>query len=175
MEQEVSIWLVPAEGDRTQLSQSIQRLAAQYDAVTFEPHLTLAGHVTLKRDQLQTSLGQLVQSTPPLQLKTKGIDHSAVFFRTVFIQTDLAPQLLRLRQQVYACWPPRPTQPYHPHISLIYQELDAQTRAEIAASLAVQDRYLFDRIAVVYPDNAAHSWRDVPSWKTLGQWPLSGY
>lgn len=171
MTQEVSLWLVPQQGDHAYLQALIDELATQYQAPRFRPHVTLAGRLQVPK-QFQTSLAQLASITPVLNLSNQGLDHSSELFRTVYICISLGIHLQALRQQVYELWPHNVAKPYMPHISLIYKTLAPPQRREIMQALSIKDRFRFNTLAVVRPQKAG-DWAAVETWQMIEQWPLA--
>lgn len=171
MTQEVSLWLVPQPGDSIYLQEIINQLAAQYQAPRFSPHVTVAGRLQVP-DQFQAQLSDLASKTPILQLQNQGLDHSSELFRTVYICTSLADQLVALRQRVYALWPENIAKPFMPHISLIYKKLTAPERQAIIQGLSVKETFIFNTLTVVQPQQQG-DWTAVETWQKLAHWHLA--
>ncbi|WP_299402848.1 2'-5' RNA ligase family protein [Acaryochloris sp. IP29b_bin.148] len=167
MTQNVSLWLVPQPDDHAYLQDIIDQLAVQYQAPHFSPHVTVAGHLQVPD---HASLSTLAAATPFLQLQNQGLDHSSELFRTVYIRTSLADQLVALRQKVYQQWPVNISKPFMPHISLIYKKLAAPERQMIIQSLSLKKTFIFDALAVVQPQQ---DWTAVETWQILERWPLA--
>ena len=171
MSQEVSLWLVPQPDDHDYLQAFIDQLATQYQAPRFSPHVTLAGRLQVP-EAFQPYLAQLASVTPILNLANIRLEHSAEWFRTVYIRTSLEVHLETLRQQVYELWPHNAIKPYMPHISLIYKTLASPQRQEIIQALNIKDQFRFNTLAVVRPQIAGN-WAAVETWQMLEQWPLA--
>ena len=171
MTQEVSLWLVPQPDDYAYLQELIDELATQYQAPRFSPHVTIAGRLQVP-EQFQDALAQLTSATPVFNLSNQGLDHSSELFRTVYIRTSMDAQLVALRQSVYALWSQNIAKPFIPHISLIYKTLASPERREIIQALSIKNRFRFDALALVRPQQVG-DWAAVETWQMMEQWPLA--
>ena len=96
---EHSFWLLPAEPFKRQLHSIIQQLAKKYDAVDFEPHVTISsGHSDDDHTQAMTrgianlfSLGELI----PVKL-----DYTSAYTKTLFIQFQESEAVRRMSDAI---------------------------------------------------------------------------
>jgi hypothetical protein len=84
----VALWLVPASPWHERFGALIGELAGQFDAVVFEPHITL--DVGILRDPSKASdrLAAAVAAHPPTTLVCSGTMHDSEHFRTLFVPFD---------------------------------------------------------------------------------------
>ena len=80
-----TLWLIPCKPLRTTLHALIRRLAADLDAVEFEPHVTLFCGPSNKSESLATARAIGAQF-PPLELSVDRLDYTDHFTRTLFVQ-----------------------------------------------------------------------------------------
>ncbi len=111
-----ALWLVPPAPLAARLAAVIDELAARYGTPRFPPHVTL-------RSRLREipPLEELAASLRSLTLRPLRVTAGSSLYQCVFV--ELAREDPRL--------------PRDPHLSLIYGDLDAATRAEIAATVTV--------------------------------------
>lgn len=166
-----AFWLLPAKPQAWQAR--IQRLAAEYGQVPFQPHVTLLSGSTADVDGLRDAAVEAVRGFPEFHWPLAGIDYGDTYFQCVFARFQLggpAEELIkRLRKKTghgerarLQC----------PHLSLVYGDLSTTARAAIAAAEpAAPDDVLFDRIAAVHP-SGPNGWRDIDLWETWFTLPL---
>lgn len=136
-----SLWLVPGKSDTEALGPLIQHLASlEAGSPPFLPHITLWHPVpkSLPVDQIISTLETIVQSvrqTHPLgdwHLDLEAAQTGEQYFQSVLAPVRPVPALLALRAGCEAEWGPSRKE-YFPHLSLLYGDLPASRREEIAA------------------------------------------
>src|ERR1044071_3840446 len=91
----LTYWLTPAEPARRYFTTVISELAARFDAPAFAPHVTV--YATKAEDENAAELLEcVVGHRPQYRLSISGIDYSATFTKTVFIQFRSEPELTSL-------------------------------------------------------------------------------
>src|SRR5260370_40748055 len=86
-----SYWLVPAEPAAAALRAEIAQLAERYDAVAFEPHVTL--YSSLSDDhEVAATLDFLRKSFRPLTLVPFVIAQSPRLTKTLYIRIELSEE-----------------------------------------------------------------------------------
>jgi hypothetical protein len=145
----------------------IRILAKQFDAPSFKPHLTLcvaAGEKSSRRLLSQIRSG-------PIRLRVRRVEHSPRFTKTLFLRFTPNRSLTRLAAEV-GC---NPKSLGDPHLSLLYRQLPAAIRRELAATIKFPFRdVVFDAITVMSALSPVESHRDIESWRILGTKRLSG-
>ncbi len=168
----LSLWLVPAPADHAWLQARIDALAARHGAPRFEPHITL--HVA--PTPAGADLGALLQAATtlhgPLSLEALPTGHGPDRFKCLFLPFAAAA-LRPLHQALQAALPG--DYAFAPHLSLLYQTLDAPSRASLARAEACAGRMIrFDHLAAVRPRPGAADWADVAGWQVVLRQPLTG-
>ncbi|HEY1770381.1 MAG TPA: hypothetical protein VGG02_09010 [Chthoniobacterales bacterium] len=150
----IVFWLIPAEPARTFFLETIRRLAAEHDAPTFEPHLTLG-------------LGSAEQLSKvdvrPFDLRINGVDWSEKFTKTLFVRFELEPSLAQLRASLKL-----ESAGYGPHVSLLYRALPDATKRRLAGSISLPfSSVVFNTITTVRCPDRTTSREDVEAWATI--------
>lgn len=132
------LWLVPAAGTTAhrQVQATITQLAAEHeDAPVFEPHVTLVGGIDGERAALQTAQ-TLAGWTEPVELTFESIHWSTMRHQCIFV---LVEPTLELTQLHWSAHEPvtGSTAAYHPHLSLIYSDMDLADRRDVAQSIDI--------------------------------------
>ena len=127
-----SYWLLPAAPMAALLAAQIERLAAQYDAVAFEPHVTLYTGPSDDAEAAAT-LDFLRRSFRPLTLVPFVVAQSSRLTKTLYIRLELTGELAALAATIKGRAPqPSASVLDDPHVSLLYQRIDEAERAKLA-------------------------------------------
>ncbi len=154
------LWLLPAEPARAALRALVARLATEYKAPLFEPHLTLgSGSLNSLKDF----------ACEPIRLRAVGLDFTAQFTRTLFVRLEFSEKLATLRHSLGI----GNTGAFDPHISLLYAEVSEERKAQLARSIALPfASILFDSLAVIRCPDSTNSRADVESWEVVASQEL---
>jgi 2'-5' RNA ligase len=164
-------WLVPAAGPaRDRLAGVIARLAAEYAAPVFEPHVTMAGVVECSSDAAALVLGRLVAGVPPFEVTLTGVGYEPQFFRSLYLRAEPPAVLTALHEAGERAWDLNPA-PYRPHLSLLYSQLPEERKPAIADALGLA-------LPVTIRIDAAEIWADftddVTRWRRVARVLLEG-
>lgn len=160
-----SYWLLPAKPAAAALQAQIASLAAQYDAVAFEPHVTL---YTGPSDdgEVAATLDFLRESFRPLTLVPFVVAQSSRLTKTLYIRLELTSELAALAAMIKG----RARQPSNsllddPHVSLLYQRIDEAERVRLAAQIALPALFAGDGIAVIETEIPIEDLDQIRRWR----------
>ncbi|MDB2252219.1 2'-5' RNA ligase family protein [Halorubrum ezzemoulense] len=168
-----SLWLVPGTETtaRRQLRATITELAERYeDAPVFEPHVTVIGGIDGERGALKETTRTLAARIAPLELTFEGVRWSTTRHQCVFLLVEPTLELLDLRRSAQEAIGGS-TAAYHPHLSLVYSDMDLAERRDVAQSIdmaGLPDSITCQALALVDTTGAESE------WETLVSVPLSG-
>jgi putative hydrolase of the HAD superfamily len=170
----IAYWLIPSESARSFFQRIINDLATRCDAAVFEPHVTI--HVGADRaDAARKALGVAANGCKFIRLKTLGIDQSDEFIKTLFMQFGMTAELSKINRIVRKAANDSSHYELKPHLSLLYKNLAAATRRELAASIDVPlSEVTFDAIKAVRCISPTKSGADVEAWRVVAAASLSG-
>jgi putative hydrolase of the HAD superfamily len=165
-------WLVPAEPARELLREIIGILAKQFDAPRFEPHLTVfatAGAGKSPRRVLKRI------SARPIRLSVRGIGVSSEFKKTLFVRLASSRAFEKLVIDLARATKSRAKRVQDPHVSLLYKELPAPVKRELALTIKLPFRGIaFDSIKAIRSVSPIKARPDVEAWRVLARKSLSG-
>jgi len=163
----IAYWLIPSESAHSCFEAIINDLAGRYDAPVFEPHLTI--YVGADRaDGAEEALGNAARLFKLTRLTPLGIDQSNEFIKTLFVQFAMSVELRRINDFIRDAANDSMSYELKPHLSLLYKNLAAASRCQLAASISVQlSEVTFDTIKAVRCVSPTQSRADVESWQTL--------
>lgn len=158
-----SLWLMPSAADGALLAGILADLSARFGTPLFTPHLTIAGDTDRPVTQLATEIAAAATAeVAAFSGDVLGIETSETFFRSFYARFAVSAPLAALKQRL----DPQASEPFLPHVSLLYGPVAAGPKAEAAAqvSAALTGRPIrFDRLCVVT------SGQDVPiaDWRIV--------
>lgn len=157
----LSLWLLPPPAVHARCAALIARLAQRLGTPVFEPHLTLAG-TSLAAAEAIVRLRALAQQLPPLTIRLGELQSTDAYFRCVYARAELSPALgaayataCRLLDQ--------PLGDFLPHLSLVYGDLDADTKKSLTSELGgrLDLTFVADRVALYDPTGSPSVWQRV--------------
>jgi 2'-5' RNA ligase len=164
-----SYWLLPAEPAAAGLQAQIKGLAVRYDAVVFEPHVTLYTGPSDDREVAAT-LASLRQSFQPLTLVPFVVAQSSRLTKTLYIRLELTSELAALAQAIKGeARHPSDSRLDDPHVSLLYQRIDEKERAKLAAELALPAPFAGDGIAVIETEIPIEDLDQIRRWRFVNR------
>jgi len=164
-----SLWLTPEDKSQTVLSELISKLAKKHQSPIFPPHVTLIGLSFLGQLGQKKSIDaatKLSKLSPPLKLDLGNIDYSTTYFQCLFARINATPQLMNLYLESEKHYEREPKM-YMPHLSLLYGDIDMESRHRLAQSTSLPiSTVTFDTLTVVKFDLDN---MDPTTWKIVDQ------
>ena len=169
----IAYWLIPSETAHTFLQRIINDLARRYDAPVFEPHVTI--HVGGDRaGAAKNALGKAAEACKVIGLTLLGTEQSDEFIKTLFLQFAMSTELRQINDFIREAANDSSQYQLKPHLSLLYKNLAAATRRELAASISVPlSEVTFDAVKAVRCVSPTESCADVHAWHVVAAASLS--
>jgi len=163
----VCYWLLPAEPARSELARIIRDLAKRFDAPTFEPHVTV--HVTsADRENPAAILERVLPAHRRYRLSVRGLNYSAKFTKTLFIQFAPDPALSRFSEELRRASASPSDYQLNPHLSLIYKTMSCDTQRDLATSIELPFSEIeFDAVKAVVSAAEIKSRDEVEAWRVV--------
>jgi 2'-5' RNA ligase len=158
----------------TQLSALIRELAQRFDAPVFEPHVTL--YVSdAANENPHSVLAKVASGRGPYRLDIAQLSYSDKFTKTLFVQFAAHPDLTRFSEDLRRASASRNDYELNPHLSLIYKEMDAETKSRLASSIALPFKdVIFESVKAVISPATINSWADVEAWRVVAKRKVAG-
>jgi hypothetical protein len=171
---ELSLWLTPREPLRSVLRATIRELAVRYDAVEFEPHMTLfCGSST--DNESRAIVRRIAGQFPPIELTSDRLAHSELYTKTLFVQFHDSAVLWQIFRTAGAYCPQPSNYVLNPHLSLLYKKLPTVTLTDLSERLDVPlGGYAFDRVRAIETEMPIEDDGPVRRWRTVCDEPLLG-
>jgi 2'-5' RNA ligase len=170
----LTYWLSPAEPAHRYFTTLISELATRFDAPAFAPHVTV--YVTKAEDENAAELLKCVAANrAPYRLSIRDIDYSDTFTKTVFVQFRSEQEITALSAGFRSASNSQCEYRLNPHLSLLYKDMDQETKRGLAASIALPfTDVIFDRAKAVITPATISSPKDVEAWRVVAERRLTG-
>ncbi|WP_437769276.1 2'-5' RNA ligase family protein [Sorangium sp. So ce281] len=162
-----ALWLIPGGAPAARLEELIEALARETGGLPFAPHLTLLGGLRGDGGALAARLGRLRGdggALRPVALEARGPATGGTRHQCVFLDVTPSEPLAALRRAAEAALGASEA-PFRPHVSLVYGELPAARRKELAADPRVlalaHEVWRADRIELWTVEGQTERWRCV--------------
>lgn len=155
-----SLWVMPTGEAYDTFSILIKRLAQEYDAPVFDPHVTVLGEATQPEAEIIKRAEQLAQGHTPFQLHLHTIDYQDAYFRALFVRVQESEPLLALHQRAQELFQMPALPGYMPHLSLLYGHFPQAVKETIIATIG-QDlaaRFTVRSLHVVKTEGDVKHW-----------------
>lgn len=130
-------WLVPAAGPAEELLlTTITRLADEYDAPRFSPHVTLTPTFDSPLEQAAQTLTALVAGLPAVEVTFAAAGHEQAYFRALYLLPEPSAELTAIHEAAQRAWDMGPWA-FQPHLSLLYSEIPEAGKPLIIDSIGI--------------------------------------
>jgi putative hydrolase of the HAD superfamily len=163
----IAYWLIPSEPAHSFFQGIINDLARRCDAPVFEPHVTVhvgadQADAAEKALEKAASKCELVRQMPP------RIDQSDEFIKTLFVQFAMNAELRKINDIIRHATSDSSHYELKPHLSLLYKNLPAATRSELAASITLPFFEIsFDSLQAIRCVSPTQNRADVEAWEVV--------
>lgn len=168
----IAYWLIPAEPARSYFQSVINDLAHRYNALVFEPHVTIHVGATC-RDIGDGVLSEVARGCERIVLQALELSGSSEFIKTLFVQFAVTTQLQQLNQCIRSAAQDSSDYQLNPHLSLLYKRMSIQNRRRLMHSIKVPfPEVTFDSLKAVRCISPTQSRADVEAWRVVAEKPL---
>lgn len=164
-----TLWLVPTGDSFKKFRSLIEKLAKEYRAPAFQPHVTLLGEITRPEEECVRLTKQLVSGQKPLEIEMGQVDYQDFYFRTLFVKVKKTEPLLALYARAKEVFQMNDIPLYMPHLSILYGTFPEPLKKEIIKEIGRDQSCKFEINSVHLMKGGA-----VKDWQIIGEYPLAG-
>ncbi len=159
-----ALWLKPDNEVYDVLNRIINSLSREYDAPRFEPHITVAGDISIPLTGLKEAVSEVAAKIEPMTLYLTETDYRDTLYQSLFIHVAPNDALLLLREQCLSELGLE-HKPYMPHISLLYKEIDNDEKKKIVDRVGKRFDLVFipDKLYLMRTAGEPEDWEEVMS------------
>ncbi len=171
----IAYWLIPSEPAHSFFQRIINDLARRYDAPVFEPHVTV--HVGADQvDAAAKALEKVASECDLVRQTPLRIDQSDEFIKTLFVQFAMTAELGKINGIIRNAANDSSRYELKPHLSLLYKNLPAASRSDLAASITLPfSEVTFGAIKAVRCVSPTENRADVMAWRVVGVTVFSSF
>ncbi|MFU8859944.1 MAG: 2'-5' RNA ligase family protein [Cyclonatronaceae bacterium] len=160
-----SVWLTFGRAEK-KLAHYIAQLSDRLNTPVFRPHVTLAGQIGSERRSLLETTSWLASVTDPFRIYCRQFGSEPSYFKALYLEVTLATPLkdLRLLTEKHL---PAASPGFMPHISLVYGNLNAESRSQIISELGIILPYTADvtTITIMKTDGPVSAWHQIKEFE----------
>jgi len=160
----ISVWLIIKPEEEYQLTKSIEKLAEQYNAPVFKPHITIYSPIFGDVASISEISTAVFEDAKPFKVYSSSVKQSADLWKTVFIQLMIHPRLSQMNQDFNQRVNRKSEYTFSPHISLIYKQVAPVNRERIVTAFKPQQCYTVFGAALVNTEKAVNLWQIVKQY-----------
>lgn len=157
-----ALWLKPENEVYDILRRNISRLADEFAAPVFEPHITLVSGIRMPIDEMVGRIESVAKPAEPMTLCLGQTDFLDTYYRSLFVRIAHNEALLSLRERCLRefCLE---HESYLPHISLLYKKMDSAKKQQIISRVGNRFDLVFipDKIHLVRVSGPVASWEEL--------------
>ncbi len=147
---EYSIWLIPDGKNYTNLSHLICKLSEKYNSPFFEPHVTLIGNLSGKKEEIISKSSKLASQISPYKIKISNPAYLNEYFKSLFLKVEKTKEVMDANLKAKEIFSYNKESEYFPHLSLMYGNSSPDIKEKIISKLEkinlefkVEELYLF--------------------------------
>jgi 2'-5' RNA ligase len=163
-----SLWLVPPRPMRQQLSGLIRKLAREFSAPPFEPHVTLQWAALPSESDAIDRARRIAKAILPLTVRLGEIRYEASYYRALYYAVDLTDALSSAYETATALFGNSKVA-YLPHLSLLYGRYSSGRKAATIKTYRPKSGRSF-RVSQLH---LLRTTGPVNTWKGVARFPLS--
>lgn len=162
-----SYWLLPAEPLKVKLRSIVQQLAKEYDAIDFEPHVTIYCGPS-DDDQTRIIAHEVASLYSHVELIPVKLKYTSEYTKTLFIQFQESDVVRRMSDAIKD----RHARPMNyvlsPHLSVLYKTMPLAMQAGICHTFDVpKGPYVFDRMRAIETEIPLTGPDQIKRWRTI--------
>lgn len=160
---EYSLWLRPFGDIAFSLEQRIKKLSEKYGTPLFKPHVTLLGSVGKSETELVQLADTLAHSISPFEILLTTAGYDDTFYQSLYVKVDPADELMAARRRAEKLFGLEAAEPYHPHLSLLYGDLDREEKERILNVMGREFhiRFSISSLLLIRTDGLPHTWEHI--------------
>lgn len=162
-----TLWLLPTGTAYDKFENLIKKLAGEYNAPVFQPHITLLGEFMQPQQECIEKTKQLVAGQKPFVVDLQEIGFQDFYFRTLFVYAQKTEPLQNLHNRAKEIFGMPNIPPYMPHLSLLYGIFPQTVKDKIIQEIGKSQFAQFE-IKSVFLVNGG----EIKNWQIVEEFPF---
>ena len=165
-----AVWIPVTDPALEKITEASRTARQRAGGPIIKPHLTLLNGIESTHDRAEAKLRKLAVRLEPFAVHLGKIDWRREYFRCLFVAAELSEELAAAKRAAHEVFEMMPPDPFEPHVSLIYGDVEEPLKQRIAADLGGRIDTTFRAAGLQLV--SASSDRPVATWETLMERPL---
>lgn len=165
---QISVWLLPEKDMEGSLSSDMKKLAAQFHAPEFSPHVTLYS-VRIPASNLsevENFIRRAGQNLHPFSLDVLGSGQTETLFKSLYLQLSSSEELDSVFQKIKAGLRNYGDYILDPHLSLLYKEgIEEEEKNKALNMITIPPEVTIDRLALKVSGPHDDFGKDIYNWR----------
>ena len=148
----------------SELQTTITKLAGEFNAPIFNPHVTLLARIPEQpEDVLIEKTKELAQSLAPITLSFGNLHAQDVYFKALYIEINEKEQMVEYHIKASELFETPDEGIYFPHLSLLYGNYPAEQKSHALQTIILpeQKSFLADTIYLYKTDGETKNWKKI--------------
>jgi 2'-5' RNA ligase len=160
-----SVWIRPTGDALERVVRAIRIAHRSTNGPPIQPHVSLLGGIETTTASADLKLKHLAARLKPFEIRLGDIDWRDEYYRCLFVTVEPSEALERAHRLAHEAFEMMPPDPFEPHISIAYGNVDESVKESVAEDLNGRVDAAFTAMTVALV-NASES-VPIPEWRTL--------
>lgn len=162
-----SFWLELRGNFHKKFSRIIRKLSKQFDAPSFEPHVTLLGSIEGREKEIIVKTKKLASGIKSFKLRFASIEYQRNYFRALFIKVRRTKQIIEANKMARKIFKIKNKKRYMPHLSLLYGKFPISFKKKIIKEIGkdFKDEFEVKSLHLWKIDGKVNEWRRIKEFK----------
>jgi len=147
----------------------IKKLHNRFGGPLFEPHITLLSGIEITEEEAIRHAEILNQEIHTIPVRLTQPSYGDDFFHCFYLEVDLSHPLINARQKAENLFQYHDPHPFHPHMSLMYGNIDDQQKKELVNEYKHIRRWEF----IVGYINLIRTGKNIDEWEKVGSYSIN--
>lgn len=158
-----SLWLRPFGDVAFSIQQRINKLSEQYNAPSFEPHVTLLSGMRYGETELIQLTDTLAGALKPFDILLTKAGYRDKFYQSLFVHIKKSEELMNAYQtavQLFGC---EEQEEFIPHLSLMYGDFSQEEKERILSIMGREFHIRFEvhSLLLVKTEGKPEEWQKI--------------
>jgi len=162
---EFGLFLIPSTNQYKKHTKTIKSLCKKYAIPEFDAHVTVIGTIEAEEKDVIKKVKKIAEGYKKMEVEILGINFSDTYYKCVFAQIKMTPQLLNLYRELGAEFEYISKSAFFPHMSFLYGDFSPEEKSNIAAQVKVSKNLLLDKLVIVRNGPFPSDWTHVAEFE----------
>lgn len=164
-----SLWLMPEGLIYARTYAIIKKLHNRFGGPLFEPHITLLSGMKLSEEEAIHRAELLNKNIHSIPVRLTQPSFGNDFYHCFFLEVDLSHPLISAKEKAQDIFKAKQDQHFHPHMSLMYGNIDLHQKKELVKEFEHIRRWEF----IVEYVSLIRTGEDIDQWEKLGSYSIN--